>query len=37
MSGYAPDIGRQLDDNFLAKPFTAESLTHVVRHAMARS
>jgi two-component system, cell cycle sensor histidine kinase and response regulator CckA len=37
MSGYAPDMARQLDDNFLAKPFTAESLTHVVRHAMARS
>ena len=37
MSGYAPEMGRQLDDNFLAKPFTAESLTHVVRHAMARS
>jgi two-component system cell cycle sensor histidine kinase/response regulator CckA len=37
MSGYAPDTGRQpVDDNFLAKPFTTESLTHVVRHAMAR-
>jgi CheY-like chemotaxis protein len=38
MSGFAPDTGSQpVDDNFLAKPFTAESLTHVVRHAMARS
>ena len=38
MSGYAHDAGRQpVDDNFLAKPFTAESLTHVVRHAMARA
>jgi len=38
MSGFAPDTGSQpMDDNFLAKPFTAESLTHVVRHAMARS
>jgi CheY-like chemotaxis protein len=38
MSGYAHDTARQpVDDNFLAKPFTAESLTHVVRHAMART
>jgi len=37
MSGFAHDTdGPPLDDNFLAKPFTAESLTHVVRHAMAR-
>jgi nitrogen-specific signal transduction histidine kinase len=36
MSGYAHDTVRQpVDDSFLAKPFTAESLTHVVRHAMA--
>ena len=38
MSGYAHDPDRQPADNaFLAKPFTAESLTHVVQHALARA
>ena len=38
MSGYAHDPDRQPpDDAFLAKPFTAESLTHVVQHALARA
>jgi two-component system cell cycle sensor histidine kinase/response regulator CckA len=36
MSGYAQDAIRQpVTDAFLAKPFTAESLTHVIRNAMA--
>jgi two-component system cell cycle sensor histidine kinase/response regulator CckA len=36
MSGYAHDAVRQpATDAFLAKPFTAESLTHVVQDAMA--
>jgi two-component system cell cycle sensor histidine kinase/response regulator CckA len=36
MSGYAHDTVRQpADEAFLAKPFTAESLTHVVQHALA--
>jgi two-component system cell cycle sensor histidine kinase/response regulator CckA len=35
MSGYAHDPVRQPRDGFLAKPFTVESLTHVVQHAMA--
>ena len=38
MSGYAHDSIRQPAGHpFLAKPFTAESLTHVVRHAMTRA
>jgi two-component system cell cycle sensor histidine kinase/response regulator CckA len=38
MSGYAHDSVRHpADEAFLAKPFTAESLTDLVQHAMARA